>query len=43
MVAAVCIAALLLLLAIGIDLHYRALPRRAKELAAEKSRLDKFA
>jgi len=42
-VATACMLVLALLLWIGLDLHYRALPRRAKALAAGKTRLDKLA
>jgi hypothetical protein len=42
-VATACVLVLALLLGIGLDLQYRALPRRAKALAAGKSRLDKLA
>jgi hypothetical protein len=42
-VAAACALVLTLLLCIGLDLHYRSLPSRAKALAAGKTRIDKLA
>jgi len=42
-VAVACVVVLALLLGMGLDLHYRAMPRRALALSAGKNRIDKLA
>jgi len=37
-----CVATLFVLMGVGLDLHYRLLPSRAKARAAGKTRIDKL-
>ena len=37
-----CVATLFVLMGVGLDLHYRLLPSRAKAHAAGKTRIDKL-